>query len=277
MNNKILLLGSKGYIGSVFKQKLPEGSFIQMDYDKLSVQNLLNSWSFNHFDTIINCTGYTEGDKELSIYGNLNAPIILTEFVNIVKEIKILHISSCSIYKNYVNKIYSDNSKPNYTFSNSSCIDFHAGTKALAEQIIRRYPNHYICRAGILFDQFDHPKNYLTKLKKIDKLLEIKNSLTNRQEFVEACIYLLENKCDFGSYNITNSGFASTSKVCDMISKHLGDEFSFYDCVTEYFFSKDKKEYDYVPSQVHSNKIINLGFKMSEVYDSIEKSLEQWT
>ena len=276
MENKILLLGASGYIGSVFKEKLPEGSFIEMEYKNLSVQNLLNSWSFNHFDTIINCTGYTEDNKELSIYGNLNAPIILTEFVNIVKELKILHVSSCSIYKNYINKVYAENNKPNHTFSNVNCIDFHAGTKALAEQIIERYPNHYICRAGVIFDHIDHPKNYLTKLTKFNKLLELDNSLTNRQEFVDACIYLLKNKCEFGKYNITNTGFASTSKTCDIIEKYLDKKFSFYDCITEYFFSKDKKQYAHESSKVYNQKILDAGFKMSDVYDSIENSLKQW-
>ena len=99
MENKILLLGANGYMGSVFKEKLPEGSFIEMEYKNLSVQNLLNFGFFNHFDTIINCTGYTEDNKELSIYGNLNAPIILTELVNIVKELKILHVSSVVFIK----------------------------------------------------------------------------------------------------------------------------------------------------------------------------------
>ena len=276
MENKILLLGANGYMGSVFKEKLPEGSFIEMEYKNLSVQNLLNSWSFNHFDTIINCTGYTEDNKELSVYGNLNAPIILTEFVNIVKELKILHVSSCSIYKNYINKIYAENNKPNHTFSNVNCIDFHAGTKALAEKIIERYPNHYICRAGVIFDHIDHPKNYLTKLTKFNKLLELDNSLTNRQEFVDACIYLLENNCEFGKYNITNTGFASTSKTCDIIEKYLDKKFSFYDCITEYFFSKDKKQYAHESSKVYNQKILDAGFKMSDVYDSIENSLKQW-
>lgn len=277
MDNKILLLGASGYVGSVFKEILPKGSFIQMDYKNLSVQNLLNSWSFNHFDTIINCTGYTGNDKELSIHGNLNAPIILTEFVNIVKELTIVHISSCGIYKNYINKIYDEKDKPNHSFSHPHCLDFHSGTKVLAEQIIQRYPNHYICRAGILFDHIDDPKNYLTKLTKFDKLLSVENSLSNRYEFVKGCIHLIENKCDFGTYNITNSGFASTEKICSIIKKHLGKDFVFYDCLTDYFFSKRQSYHDHESSKVSNKKIIEAGFKVSDVYDSISECLATWS
>lgn len=277
MDNKILIIGASGYIGKVFKNKLPKGSYISMEYSKLSVQNLLNSWSFNHFDTIINCSGCTNDKNDQIIHGNLNAPIILTEFVNIVKEIKILHVSSCGIYKNYINTIFTEIDDPNHTFSNPRCLDFDAGSKALAEEIIQRYPNHYICRAGILIDSVDHPKNYLSKLMKFDKLLDVEHSLSDLNEFVEGCIHLLKNKCDFGIYNITNSGFASTEKVCEIIKKYLGANFTFYECITEYFFSKQKQYHAHESSKVSNQKILSTGFKISDVYSAVEANLKKWS
>jgi dTDP-4-dehydrorhamnose reductase len=276
MNNKVLLLGASGYIGETFRKKLPEGSFIQMKYSDLSVQNLLNSWAFNHFDTIINCTGYIGENKDKIIHGNLHAPIAITEFVNIVKELTVLHISSCDMYKNYSSKTFTENSKPNNCWSNPSSINFHAASKALAEEVISRYPNHYICRAGFLFDQFDHPKNYLSRLISFDRILNIDNSLSNRQEFVEACIHLIKTKASFGTYNIVNTGHVENDIICKLISKYLKKDFKFYDCVTDYLFSKKQENFDHVPSKVSNDKILATGAKMSQTYKSIEQSLERW-
>jgi dTDP-4-dehydrorhamnose reductase len=276
MDNKILLLGANGYIGRVFEQKLPEGSFIKMRYENLSVQNLLNSWALNHFDTIINCTGYAGENKDKIVHGNLHAPIVITEFVNIVKELTVLHISSCDMYKNYNNKTFTEKSRPNNCWSNSSSVNFHAASKALAEEVVSRYPNHYICRAGILFDQIDHPKNYLSKLFSFDRVLNIDNSLSNRQEFVEACIHLLKTKASFGSYNIVNTGDIDNNSICKLMSKYLKKEFKFYDCVTDYLFSKKQENFDHISSKVCNDKVLASGAKISETYKSIEQSLKKW-
>ena len=64
--------------------------------------------------------------------------------------------------------------------------------------------------------------------------------------------------------------------ICKLISKYLKKDFKFYDCVTDYLFSKKQENFDHVPSKVSNDKILATGAKMSQTYKSIEQSLERW-
>ena len=75
--------------------------FETLSHQDISVQTLLNMWTSTQFELIINCAGYVgrpnvdevENHKEEAVHGNIIIPSILSEFVNIVKSVKILHVS----------------------------------------------------------------------------------------------------------------------------------------------------------------------------------------
>jgi len=284
MKNRILLLGSNGYIGSVFKSMLPEKSFIMMGHSDITVQNLLNSWSFNHFDTIINCAGYVgrpdvdsvEKHKEEGIFGNIIIPQIITEFLNIVKDLTLLHISSGCIYEDE-GSVFTEEDKPNLDWESGCKCSFYSGTKAMAEKIISRYPNHYICRLRMPFDHdFNNPRNYLSKLLNYSKLLSLPNSLSNRHEFVKCCIELLDKECEFGIYNIVNSGFATAEQVVEIFKKYktTNKEFKFFSDIEDFYLSTGS-----VPRsncRISNEKLLNTGIQISNVYDSIENCVKKF-
>jgi hypothetical protein len=76
--------------------------------------------------------------------------------------------------------------------------------KALGEEVLAPYPNVYIWRVHIPFDQFDHPRNYLTKLMRYNRLLDARNSISELREFVDASVRCWERRIPFGVYNMTN-------------------------------------------------------------------------
>ena len=283
MKNKILLLGSSGYIGSIFKQMLPEKRCITMSHSDISVQNLLNSWSFNHFDTIINCAGYVgrpnvdavEKNKEEAVHGNIVIPAIIIEFLNIVKDLKLIHISSGCIYEGS-NEGFSEKDSPNLDWGTNAC-SFYSGTKAMAEDIIGRYANHYICRLRMPFDEdLSNPRNYLTKILNYNKLLSLPNSLSNRKEFVKCCIDLLRSECDYGIYNIVNSGAITAKEVVSLFKKvnFTGKSFKFFEDVEDFYLSTGS-----VPRSncvLSNQKLISTGIKISNVHDSIERCIKEF-
>ena len=283
MKNRILLLGSSGYIGSVFKSMLPEKRVITMKHSDITVQNLLNSWSFNHFDTIINCAGYVgrpnvdavEKNKEEGIFGNIIIPQIITEFLNIVKDLTLLHISSGCVYEDE-GSVFTEEDKPNLDWEASRRCSFYSGTKGMAEKIVSRYPNHYICRLRMPFDEdLSNPRNYLSKLFNYEKLLSLPNSLSNRHEFVQCCIQLLEKECEFGTYNIVNSGFITAKQVVDIFEKHkiTNKEFKFFSDIEDFYLSTGS-----VPRsncRVSNQKLLNAGVQISNVHDSIENCVKK--
>ena len=75
-----------------------------------------------------------------------------------------MHISSGCIYSGY-DKAFTEEDESNFSFVQDNC-SFYSGTKALAENLIDKY-NSYICRLRIPFDEFDNPRNYISKLKRV--------------------------------------------------------------------------------------------------------------
>src|SRR6202035_4659461 len=73
----------------------------------------------------------------------------------------------------------------------------------------------------IPFDQFDSPRNYLSKLQNYSKVYQNVNSLSQRADFVSACLDLWLKRAPFGAYNVTNPGFVTSKQVVEMIQKIL--------------------------------------------------------
>ena len=90
---------------------------------------------------------------------------------------------------------------------------FYVGTKLLAESIVHTYDKHYILRLRLPFDEVDHPRNYLTKLTKFDKVFQHVNSLTHRGDFAKWALDLWEKKAPFGTYHCVNSGQISAKAL----------------------------------------------------------------
>ena len=136
-------------------------------------------------------------------------------------------ISSGCIYGGY-EKDFTEQDAPNFDFQNGS---FYSGTKALAEKIVKQNaPNSYIFRLRIPFDEFQSPRNYLTKLLTYDTLLDARNSLSHRADFAKYTIDLIEQNAPFGIYNVTNKGSVTTKEVVEIMKEYLqlNKEFKFF-------------------------------------------------
>jgi UDP-glucose 4,6-dehydratase len=144
------------------------------------------------------------------------------------------------------------------------------------EDVLKCDHNAYICRLRIPFNNIANPKNYITKLINYDKLLNAENSLTNIDDFLNACFYLLKNNVDTGIYNITNTGSITTKEVTSLISKYIIEKkFN--------FFKNDKEFYLDAAKTPRSNcildntKLIKTGFKIENVQESMLKSIKNYT
>ena len=56
------------------------------------------------------------------------------------------------------------------------------------------------------FERKNNNRNYISKLLKYKTLFNAKNSLTNKDEFVDVSIESLVRNIPYGIYNITNTG-----------------------------------------------------------------------
>ncbi len=280
-----IVLGKNGYIAEAIVKELksrglPYTAWSRSDVDYTDLTELkYHLYILGENLHVINCAGFTgkpnvdacELAKADCIEGNVLLPAMVSQLCQ-ENQYGFTQISSGCIYGGY-QKDFTEEDAPNFDFQNGS---FYSGTKALAEKIVlKKNRDSYIFRLRIPFDEFESPRNYITKMLNYDKLLNAENSISHKGDFVKACIYLLKNQAEFGIYNIVNSGSVTTGEVAEILkdaglmeSYTLLDEGDFY------------KEVN--PKAPRSNcvldntKLINSGFEMRSAVDALKDSIKTW-
>ena len=283
----ILVLGKSGYIGEAFVR---EADRRNIDYKALSRSEVdyTNHLKLDKFlewspkvTTIINCAGFVgkpnvdecEIRRTETFAGNVIFPVLISKLCY-KYDLKYCHISSGCIYSGY-EKEFTEEDPPNFCFDSEIEGSFYSGTKALAEKLIN-YDKSYILRLRIPFDHIDNPRNYLSKLLTYDKLLDMKNSVSHRFDFVNACLDLLINEAPYGIYNVVNSGFITTAQVVQLMGKILNINKNFD------FFRDEQEFYEIGASAPRSNcvldnsKLLSTGVKIRNTVEALEESLKIW-
>jgi UDP-glucose 4,6-dehydratase len=251
-----IILGKNGYIAeAIIKQlnsrDLPHVALSRTDVNYTNKCDfdlyVLNNFHRNILEgediVVVNCAGYIgkpnvdacELAKADCIEGNVLFPAMLSQLCA-DRGYRYVHISSGCIYGGY-EKHFTEQDVSNFDFQNGS---FYSGTKALAEKVVQQNnPTSYIFRLRIPFDEYESPRNYLTKLMSYHTLLNAENSLSHRGDFAKYTIDLIQQKVPRGIYNITNKGSVFTKDVVELIKKYnlSNKDFKFFDNLES--FSKE--------------------------------------
>lgn len=311
----ILLLGASGYIGQAFadelwhrRQKFVALSRDQTDYSRFTM--LLDYLRREKPDFVINAAGYTgkpnvdacETARADTLRGNTLLPQTIGEACA-AAEIPWGHVSSGCIFSGAKVNIggnvrvekdlmvlelkllleknrgairgFDECDEPNFTFRESPC-SFYSGTKALAEEAIHGLGQSYIWRLRIPFDEFDNPRNYLTKVQRYPKVYDNVNSISHRGDFARACLDLWERQAAYGTYNVTNPGFVTTREIIQAIERILKPKRRFE------FWKDDEEFYRVAAKTPRSNcvldvtKLLDTGVNIRPVHEAIEDSLNNW-
>jgi dTDP-4-dehydrorhamnose reductase len=311
----IVLLGASGYIGGQFAANLrrlgwpflaPARS--QLDYTRFDLlrEYLLESKA----EFLINAAGYTgkpnvdecERNQADTLQGNTLFPAAVAHAC-VSLGIPFGHVSSGCIFSGAkvaadgqerverdliqprlesllrenpaVFHGFTEEDEPNFTFRRPPC-SFYSGTKALGEEALKGMGQNYIWRLRIPFDEFDSPRNYLSKLQNYPKVYQNVNSLSHRADFVAACLGLWRRRAPFGIYNVTNPGFVTSAQVVEMIQKILKPKREFS------FWADDAEFYKVAAKTPRSNcildasKLLGAGVPMRPVEEALDEALRQW-
>lgn len=285
----IILFGSTGYIGSEFKKQLTSLNLNFYCWPHAANTTIfeLNEWYKNlgspKIDIAINCAAYIgkpnvevcEYNKEPTILGNIIWPNTITTWC-MSNNIPLGHISSGCIYSGRKSNgnPFTEEDEPNLTFIQNNC-SFYGGTKALSEKIVKQWEKSYIWRIRLPFEEYDTPRNYLSKLINYDKLLIADNSLSNKRELVTACIETFTKKVPYGIYNVVNSGYISTEKVVERIKNTIRKD-KVFNLITEEEFYKTISSLPRSNCIISNDKLKSTGINMSDVYDSVDYCLTNW-
>ena len=286
----IILFGSNGYIGTEFKKQLAELKlpvFYWPNTHKTTFADL-EKWydesGYPLIGTVINAAGYTgkpnvdacELHKEETIHGNIIWPQILTDWC-MLNDIPLAHVSSGCIYEGRRSdgRPFTEEDEPNFSFKygNSS---FYSGTKVIGEQVVSKWEKSYIWRLRIPFEEFDNSRNYISKILKYERLLDAENSVSNKQEFVSACIQTITKKVPYGIYNITNGGSITTRSITEKFKNTIAKDKTFT-FVEEDEFYKNVVKTPRSNCVMSNEKLLSTGIKMRTADEAFDNCLNNWT
>ena len=312
----IWILGGSGYIGEAFvaeakKRKLDYRSVSRRNLDYTDFRTFLLALKKGKPDFVVNAAGFAgkpnvdacENQKGETVAGNVALAQAVATACD-VAGVKLGFVSSGCIYTGakvrkecgtwavedrltepLISELlgkrsdrvqgFSEKDEPNFCFPHNNC-SFYSGTKALAEVVMTGFPDFYVWRLRIPFDELDGPRNYLSKVQRYAKVYQNWNSLSHRGDFAAACLDSLIQKVPAGVFNIVNPGYISTREVVEKIRHKLKPKWS------PDFWQSDDEFYRFGASTPRSNcildtsKLLNVSVKMRSVDEALEDALSKW-
>ncbi len=228
----ILIIG-KGYIGNYLYDHLCVSGFTHTtlvaskDLNYHDIRTLRRHILDAEIRVIINCSGFTgrpnideaETKKPECWELNVASPLRIAELCNDIG-VKYIHISSGCIYDGY-EKNFTEKDTPNFgLFDDSS---FYSTTKHAFETLTNHLPVKII-RIRMPFSPDLSNRNYLTKIKGYDKLINYRNSKTYIPDLCEFTEKLLLHPSILVSsnevYNVVNSGPLNTQELVEILKQY---------------------------------------------------------
>eukprot|EP00980_Cylindrotheca_fusiformis_P003162 scaffold721_cov131-Cylindrotheca_fusiformis.AAC.52 len=121
---------------------------------------------------------------------------------------------------------FTEEDKPNFDGS------FYSQTKSYMEPMLKEYPTCLILRVRMpVSDDLFH-RNFVTKIVKYEKVVNIPNSMTILHEMLPASLAMAKKGLT-GVYNFTNPGVISHNQVLDLYKKYIDPTYTYQNFTIE--------------------------------------------
>jgi dTDP-4-dehydrorhamnose reductase len=266
---KVLIYGSTGWIGGQLVKMLKEKNITIIE-SKVRLENYTNISSEldnikpTHVLLAAGLTGtpnidWCEDNKEYVTSVNVIGTSVLGDECR-KRGIHLTYLGTGCIYEydeNHTieNEIgFKEEDIPNFSKS------FYSKTKIITENILKLMNNVLILRIRMPLSDDLHPRNFITKIIKYSKVINIPNSMTVLNDLLPVVIDMLINK-KIGIYNFTNPGLISHNEILTLYKKYIDPEFQWQNF--------DLNEFSTVTKAGRSNNCLDSS-KLCGEYPEIE-------
>jgi dTDP-4-dehydrorhamnose reductase len=281
---KILFFGSRGWIGKQFGDYLNNNgiTYISTDVradDEKAVEAEIKLYSPTH---IISFIGRTHGEEyntidylELpgkltdNIRDNLYSPLILS----ILCEKYNIHYTylgtGCIFSSDDPTKTYiDDDEKPNFFGSSYSIV------KGFTDRLQHMYSNNTLnLRIRMPIVNFEHHRNFLTKIFKYKKICSMPNSMTVLEDMFPVIMDMII-KNTTGTFNLVNKGLIEHNDILEMYKEHVDTSFTWEN------FSIEEQDATLLSKrsniQLSTDKLYELYPNIPDIKTSVEKCITQY-
>lgn len=117
-----------------------------------------------------------------------------------------------------------------------------------------------------------HSRNFVTKITKYEKVVDVPNSNTILYDLLPASLLLAENN-ETGVYNFTNPGAISHNEVLALFKKHVRPEFTWknFSLEEQSKVIKAGRSNCKLDTTKLENKLAEYGVTIPEIHDAYEQ------
>lgn len=282
---KFLVFGPRGWIGEQLITMLGnEGKEVKAAQSRLedreSVQREIQEYKPTH---VLNCAGVTgrpnvdwcEDNKEATIRSNVIGTLNLAD-VCWLNKVHMTNFATGCIYK--YDDAHPMGSGKGYVETDAANFDesFYSKTKAQVEKIIANYDNVLNLRLRMPVSDDLHPRNFVTKISKYERVVDIPNSNTLLHDLLPASIALAENNVT-GIYNFTNPGAISHNEVLALYKKYINPDFAWknFSLEEQAKVIKAGRSNCELDTTKLEQKLKQLGIVVPEVHDAYDQCFQR--
>eukprot|EP01025_Chloroclados_australasicus_P060784 TRINITY_DN7856_c1_g1_i6.p1 TRINITY_DN7856_c1_g1~~TRINITY_DN7856_c1_g1_i6.p1 ORF type:complete len:351 (-),score=28.02 TRINITY_DN7856_c1_g1_i6:183-1139(-) len=230
-----LIFGKSGWIGGLVGEEL-ERQGLKYEYATARLENregIVRDIERVNPTHVLNCAGVTgrpnvdwcEDHKADCIRGNvigcLNLADVCTE-----KGVHMTYYGTGCIF-HYDDQFpmnsgkgFKEADKPNFTGS------YYSHCKAITENLLAAYPNVLTLRVRMpIVEDLTYHRNFITKIIKYHKVIDIPNSMTVLPELIPYSIEMSKRKLT-GIMNYTNPGAISHNEILQLYKEYIDPDFT---------------------------------------------------
>lgn len=290
---KVLVLGHKGWIGSMMVKLLEEKQIEYVTTDirpenKVTFEKELLRLSPTHVMSFIGRTHGVIGDKKYTtidyleqkgkirenVRDNLFSPIVVSLLCK-KHNIHYTYLGTGCIFTYddthpYANDAsgFKEQDTPNFFGSGYSTV------KGYTDELMHMFEDIVLnLRIRMPITSHDEPRNFISKIKKYEYVCSIPNSMTVLDELLPYVIDMAKHKIT-GTINLTNPGVISHNEILEMYRTYVDKDFTWKNFTTE--------EQDNILDAERSNncldttKLVHLYPEIKHIRTSVEDVIKQW-
>ena len=276
MNQKqILIVGANGQLGKALKEKYPGAAAVDMESLDITDGKMVQSFNWKDIKYILNAAAYTNVDGAESKDGRILAwQVNAVGAANLAmtaqpRDITLVHISTDYVFDGR-NKLHTE-TEP------FSPLSVYGESKAAGDIAVSMIENHYLLRTSWVIGE---GKNFVRTMLDLASrgisptvVADQVGRPTFTSTLVDCIDYLLSNKSEYGTYNISNAGdpvsWADLTRRIFVLNH--SDNLTVTDTSTdEYFAAKPDSAPRPLNSMLDLSKIESIGFKPRDWQTDLE-------
>jgi len=227
--------GKNGWIGQKIVALLKEqGKEVHAAESRLENRNDVE----REIDTIkpkyiMNCAGVTgrpnvdwcEDHKQETIRANVIGTLTLCD-VAFTRGIHVTNFATGCIFEyDEAHPLgsgcgFKEEDDPNFAKS------FYSFTKGIVEKLLKYYPNVLTLRVRMPISDDLSPRNFITKISKYQKVVDVPNSMTVLYDLLPVSIDMTEKELR-GVINFVNPGVISHNQILDLYKQYIDPNFTY--------------------------------------------------